>query len=186
MSQVAITSIQSMLAPVVLMTAASILAGGIQTMFAAVNDRMRAMAAGKLLRLTGPDGVLLETRALALAPSLRVAQLPVLRERHRLLRDALQLCYATVLAVVISMVLVGVSLTIPAPAAGTAALVVLLTATTVLMLGLVLVAVSVRRSVTAVDYEVYAQYKGHKSDTKSVSQFDDRSQVYIDLKIDTH
>jgi hypothetical protein len=36
----------------------------------------------------------------------------------------------------------------------------------------------------AVDYEVYAQYKGKKSDTKSVSQFDDRSQVYLDLKID--
>jgi hypothetical protein len=38
----------------------------------------------------------------------------------------------------------------------------------------------------AVDYEVYAQYKGHKSDPKSVSQFDDRSQVYIDLRVDTH
>ncbi len=38
---------------------------------------------------------------------------------------------------------------------------------------------------TSVDYEVYAQYKGHRSDTKSVSQFDDRSQVYIDLRIDT-
>jgi hypothetical protein len=38
---------------------------------------------------------------------------------------------------------------------------------------------------SAVDYEVYAQYKGKKSDTKSVSQFDDRSQVYLDLKIDT-
>jgi hypothetical protein len=37
-----------------------------------------------------------------------------------------------------------------------------------------------------VDYEVYAQYNNHKSDTKSVSQFDDRSQVYIDLKINTH
>src|SRR5579859_3961124 len=36
---------------------------------------------------------------------------------------------------------------------------------------------------TAVDYEVYAQYKGRKSDTKSVSQFDERSQVYIDLKV---
>ncbi len=35
----------------------------------------------------------------------------------------------------------------------------------------------------AVDYEVYAQYKGHKSDTKSVSQFDDRPQVYLDLKV---
>ncbi len=38
---------------------------------------------------------------------------------------------------------------------------------------------------TAVDYEVYAQYKGRKSDTKSVSQFDDRSQVYVDLKVNT-
>lgn len=38
---------------------------------------------------------------------------------------------------------------------------------------------------TAVDYEVYAQYKGHKSDNKSVSQFDDRSQVYLNLKVDT-
>ena len=36
-----------------------------------------------------------------------------------------------------------------------------------------------------VDYEVYAQYNGRKSDTKSVSQFDDRSQVYVDLKIRT-
>lgn len=38
---------------------------------------------------------------------------------------------------------------------------------------------------TAIDYEVYAQYKGHKSETRSVSQFDDRSQVYVDLKIST-
>src|SRR5271165_3807464 len=37
---------------------------------------------------------------------------------------------------------------------------------------------------STVDYEVYAQYNGHKSDTKSLSQFDDRSQVYIDLRID--
>src|ERR1700682_3738375 len=37
---------------------------------------------------------------------------------------------------------------------------------------------------TATDYEVYAQFKGKKSDTKAVSQFDDRSQVYLDLKVD--
>jgi len=35
-----------------------------------------------------------------------------------------------------------------------------------------------------VDYEVYAQYKGQKSDTKTVSQFDDRKQVNIILRID--
>lgn len=35
-----------------------------------------------------------------------------------------------------------------------------------------------------VDYEVYAQYNNRKSGTKAVSQFDDRTQVYISLKID--
>jgi len=38
---------------------------------------------------------------------------------------------------------------------------------------------------STVDYEVYAQLNGRKSDTKSVSQFDDRPQVYIDLRINT-
>lgn len=36
-----------------------------------------------------------------------------------------------------------------------------------------------------IDYEVYAQHNGRKSDTKTVSQFDDRPQVSIILKIDT-
>ena len=36
----------------------------------------------------------------------------------------------------------------------------------------------------AIDYEVYAQFNKHKSHTKTVSQFDNRQQVYIDLKID--
>ena len=37
----------------------------------------------------------------------------------------------------------------------------------------------------SIDYEVYAQYDNRKSGTKTVSQFDDRSQVYISLKINT-
>jgi Carboxypeptidase regulatory-like domain len=36
-----------------------------------------------------------------------------------------------------------------------------------------------------VDYEIYAQYNGQKSDTKTVSQFDDRKSVNIVLRIDT-
>ncbi|MGH9513639.1 MAG: carboxypeptidase-like regulatory domain-containing protein [Terriglobales bacterium] len=35
-----------------------------------------------------------------------------------------------------------------------------------------------------VDYEVYALYHGRKSDTKTVSQFDDRRQVSVILRID--
>jgi hypothetical protein len=36
-----------------------------------------------------------------------------------------------------------------------------------------------------VDYEVYAEFNGHKSDTKTVSQFDDRPQVTVNLRVDT-
>jgi hypothetical protein len=36
-----------------------------------------------------------------------------------------------------------------------------------------------------IDYEVYAQYKDRKSDTKTVSQFDNRQQVNIVLRIDS-
>ncbi|MGC2198350.1 MAG: carboxypeptidase-like regulatory domain-containing protein [Terriglobales bacterium] len=36
-----------------------------------------------------------------------------------------------------------------------------------------------------IDYEVYAQYNGRKSDTKTVSQFDNRSEVNVNLKVDT-
>jgi Carboxypeptidase regulatory-like domain len=35
-----------------------------------------------------------------------------------------------------------------------------------------------------VDYEIYAQYKGQKGDTKTLSQFDDRSQISINLRVD--
>jgi len=34
-----------------------------------------------------------------------------------------------------------------------------------------------------IDYEIYAQFQGRKSDTKTVSQFDNRQQVNINLKI---
>ena len=36
-----------------------------------------------------------------------------------------------------------------------------------------------------IDYEIYAQFNGRKSDTKTVSQFDNRAQVSINLKVDT-
>lgn len=36
-----------------------------------------------------------------------------------------------------------------------------------------------------VDYEIYAQFKGQKSDTKAVSQFDDHKLINIVLRIDS-
>jgi hypothetical protein len=36
-----------------------------------------------------------------------------------------------------------------------------------------------------VDYEIYSEYKGHKSDTKTLSSFDSRQHAVINLKINT-
>ncbi len=112
MSQVAIGAIRAMLAPVVLMTVSAILAGGVQTMYAAVNDRMRAMTDEKLSHLTGGDEALTPITALASVARMGIgeidAELPLLRQRHQMLRDALQLLYAAVLVVVVAMILIAV------------------------------------------------------------------------------
>jgi hypothetical protein len=36
-----------------------------------------------------------------------------------------------------------------------------------------------------VDYQLWAEYKGHKSKTRSISSFDSKKQFSFDLKIDT-
>jgi hypothetical protein len=97
--QVAIRAIRAMLAPVVLMTTAAILAGGIQTTYAAVDDRMRAMAAEKFSRLTG-SGELTSVMALPDTEKLRLRQidteLPLLLRRHWMLHNILLLIYTSV------------------------------------------------------------------------------------------
>ncbi len=35
------------------------------------------------------------------------------------------------------------------------------------------------------DYEIYAEYKGLKSDSKTLSSFDSREKAYINLRVDT-
>ncbi len=59
MNPIAVTAIQAMVAPVVLITTAAILSGALLTMYGSVNDRMRAMDGERLDILTGAAGTLL-------------------------------------------------------------------------------------------------------------------------------
>ena len=59
MNPIAVTAVQAMVAPVVLITTAAILSGALLTMYGSVNDRMRAMDHERLEILTGAGGTLL-------------------------------------------------------------------------------------------------------------------------------
>ncbi len=56
MNPIAVTAVQAMVAPVVLITTAAILSGALPTMYGSVNDRMRAMDHERLEILTGAHG----------------------------------------------------------------------------------------------------------------------------------
>jgi hypothetical protein len=158
MNPIAVTAVQAMVAPVVLITAAAILSGALLTIYGSVNDRMRAMDRERLEILTGAAGVLLA--AAEVPPSGRErltqidTQLPMLLRRHRLLHNAILLIYAGVAVLVLSVIAIGVAVTGNSAAAGTAALALVLAGTVMLLVGLLFAARSVIISADAIDYEV--------------------------------
>jgi hypothetical protein len=158
MNPIAVTAVQAMVAPVVLITAAAILSGGLLTMYGAVNDRMRAMDHERLEILTGADGALLPPAEVSPSGRERLTQvdtqLPKLLRRHRLLHNSILVIYAGVGVLVLSVIAIGVAVTDSSGAAGTTGLALVLAGTVILLGGLLLAARSLIISSDAIDYEV--------------------------------
>ena len=157
MNPIAVTAVQAMVAPVVLITTAAILSGALLTMYGSVNDRMRAMDHERLEILTGAAGALLA--AAEVPPSGRErltqidTQLPRLLRRHWL-HNAVLLIYAGVAVLVLSVITIAIAVTASSGAAGTAALALVLAGTVMLLGGLLFAARSIIISTDAIDYEV--------------------------------
>ena len=158
MNPIAVTAIQAMVAPVVLITTAAILSGALLTMYSSVNDRMRAMDRERLDILTGTAGTLRSGPEVPPACRERLTQidtqLPWLLRRHRLLHNAVLVIYTGVAVLVLSVIAIGVAVTGHSGAAGTAALALVLAGTVMLLGGLLLAARSIMISMDAIDYEV--------------------------------
>jgi hypothetical protein len=154
----AITAIQAMVAPGVLITTAAILSGALLGMYGSVNDRMRAMDHERLETLTGAGGTLLSASDVPASGRERLtqidAQLPKLLRRHRLIHNAVLLIFAAVAVLVLSVIVIAVAVTNRSGAAGTVALVLVLAGTVTLLGGLLLAARSIVISAEAIDYEV--------------------------------
>ena len=146
-------ALATILTPVVIVTSSAILANGMLTMYASVNDRMRAMVAERL-EILGPD--LRPPQGARDTERMRELdrQLPVLLHRHRLLRDAVWLTYLAIATVVASMFLVAIAVTTGESWVATAALWVLLCGSVLVAGGLLQTLRAVRRSDDAVDGEV--------------------------------
>ena len=158
MDLTAISAIQAMVAPVVLITAAALLSGALLGMYGAVNDRMRAMSHERLDILTGADGTLLAVAQVPASGRERLtqidAQLPMLLRRHRLLHDAVLLMFAGVAVLVMSVVAIGLAVTNRWGPVGIVALVLVLVGTATLLTGLLFAARSIMASTDAIDWEV--------------------------------
>jgi hypothetical protein len=158
MNPIAVTAVQAMVAPVVLITTAAILSAALLTMYGSVNDRMRAMDHERLQILTRADGTLMSAAEVTPSGAERLSQidtqLPMLLRRHRLLHNAVLLIYAGVGVLVLSVISIAIAVTASSGAAGTTSLALVLAGTVMLLGGLLFAARSIIISMGAIDYEV--------------------------------
>jgi Flp pilus assembly protein TadB len=146
-------TIQFVLAPVVMVSAAAILLSGFLSRYASINDRMRQMARERLDLLrergSGQHDPYLDERRSEID-----AQLPELVHRHRLVRDSVLVLYLAIVAFVASMFVIALAAIAGFDVVAPGALILFLGGTALLLYGLVLTAAEVRSSHRAVEYEV--------------------------------
>lgn len=113
MPETAISAIQAMVSPAVLITTSAILAAGLSSIYGAVNDRMRSMTAERLDLRTGADGTFGHPGDESPRTRERIAeidtQLRWLLRRHQLLGRAVLFSYAAPLVLVLSVIVIAVA-----------------------------------------------------------------------------
>ena len=158
-------TIQLILAPVVMVTACAILAGGLLTRYAAINDRLRAIVRERLdlLRTASAGNAAASAGNAAAAPLDALAaerlqeleaQVPSLLHRHQQARDALLAVYGASLIFIFDMFVITLAATLGGAWLATAVLIVFLLGVAALFAGLLVTVLEVRISHQAVHYEV--------------------------------
>jgi hypothetical protein len=158
MNPTAIRAIEAMVAPVVLITAAAVLSGGVLAVFGSVNDRMRSMTAQRLDLLVGPDGALRSVADLPTGTQERVGQideqLPMLLRRHRLLRFAVLSIFIGVAILVASVITLAIAVPTNSDDVAYTSLALVVAGTVAILLGCLFAASSIMISQDAIAYEV--------------------------------
>ena len=141
-------TIQSILAPVVMISACAITLGGLWGHASSINDRLRAMNRERLdLWRAAATDVYTTERLLQID-----TQTPTLVSRHRRVIQAIVAMYAAILVYIVSMfAIAGASL---ANISATFALLLFLAGTLLLLIAILLAVLEIRISQTAIEFEV--------------------------------
>jgi hypothetical protein len=141
---------------VVLVTACAILAGGLLTRYAAINDRLRAIVRERLDLLRAAAGAGAPQRDAFTSERLEEldAQVPSLLHRHTQARDALLCVYGASLIFIGDMFVSALAAATGSDWLANAVWLGFLAGTALLFAGLLLVLLEVRSSHQAVHYEV--------------------------------
>ena len=143
-------TIQLILAPVVMVSSASIFVSGLLGHYAAINDRARALVRERfdLLSRASP-GRFGRERLNEID-----LQLPALLHRHRLVHNALLAVYASILALVVSMCIIALSATAWAAWIATLVFGIFVIGVLALLVGVLLTVIEVRSSDGTLRFEV--------------------------------
>ncbi len=142
--------IQTILAPVVMVSACALMLNGLLSHYAAINDRLRLLARERLDLLRQPAlDALLRERLDEID-----TQLPELLHRHRLMRSAVLVIYSAIAIFIVDMLVIALATVTQALWLLTSIVVVFLLGTLGLLLGVILATWEIRASHRAIDFEV--------------------------------
>lgn len=145
----AISAIEAMISPVVLITASAVVGSGLTTLYTAVNERMRSMTRERISLRAGEDSPLTRERIAEID-----TQLDWLLDRHRLISRAVQLSYATPFVLTLSVIVIAIGVGTQNEGVGIAADVLVVAGAVTLLVGLWYAARSSVNSERAIEYEV--------------------------------
>jgi Protein of unknown function (DUF2721) len=144
------STIQLVLAPVVMISACAITLNGLIGHYQAINDRVRAMMHERLDLLRGPvDADRFSRERLVEIDH----QVPDLLRRHRLMRNAVVAIDSAIAVFVASMLAIAIETVSGSIAVGTVVLGLFMLGTLGLLIGVVLSALEIRSSHNGLDYE---------------------------------
>lgn len=148
------STIQLILAPVVMVTACAILAGGLLTRYGVINDRLRAMTRERLDLLRAGANAAQRDPLLGERLTELDAQVPGLMHRHQQARNALLNVYSASLVFIADMFVIALATTAGWAWLPTLVLITFLAGTALLFVGLLLTLLELRSSHEALYYEV--------------------------------